>query len=148
MGPLKLKLEGDSYPINNPKSKFLPWMRLPGEKNEENKTLLYTVWVKNWFQLCSTWPDSGRWRTFIVFCNDRRAHSEHLIEDVEQDDFSYIDKTRGQRSAGLFEKVQRGKLNRFYLHFLPSATPETAAIPLISSLKGCGSVSTISGCRT
>lgn len=40
--------------------------------------------------------DGGARPTLVVFCNDRRAHGEHLIEDVEQDDFPYI-LEKGQR---------------------------------------------------
>lgn len=89
-----------------------------------------SVWMKNWSPVvCSTWPDSGRWRTFIIFCHDRRAHSKHLIEDVEQDDFSYIEEKRGQRSAGLFEKVQRGNVKQVLFAFFTQRRPRNGCNP-------------------
>lgn len=45
----------------------------------------------------------------------------------------------------MFKSVGKKKKKRLIL--LPRGTPEAAAIPLISSPKGCGSVSAISGCR-
>lgn len=51
---------------------------------------------------------------------------------------------KGQRSAGYW----RTRKLRTSLFFSPRGTPDTAAIPLISSRKGFGRVSAIIGCRT
>ncbi len=72
--------------------------------------------------------------TIDILCYQRSAYGEHLIKYVEEHHLTWEQVIVWFKYRFYFNSVKHNSM--VLMHFIPKGTPDTDAIPLISSLNG------------